>query len=89
MSEPADGDLTCRELVEVITDFFDGAMIDADRERFERHLSECSGCQAVVSQFRTTTEVTGRLTEGQVSDEQRDAMRVQALARGSARLLVA
>ncbi len=75
MSEPSGGDLTCQELVEVITDYFDGAMSDADRGRFERHLNECSGCQAVVSQFRTAIEITGRLTEEQVSDAQRDAMR--------------
>jgi anti-sigma factor RsiW len=74
MTETAD-DLTCKELVEVITDYFDGAMRDADRARFERHLAECSGCTAVVSQFRTTIEVTGRLTEDQVTPEQREAMR--------------
>ncbi|HEY5904753.1 MAG TPA: zf-HC2 domain-containing protein [Actinomycetota bacterium] len=75
MTRTSDDDLTCRELVEVITDFVEGAMSDADRARFERHLGECAGCTAVMSQFRTTIEVTGRLTEGQVSEAQRDAMR--------------
>jgi anti-sigma factor RsiW len=75
MSEPADDDLTCRELVEVITDYFEGVMSDADRARLERHLRDSSGCQAVVSQFRTTIEVTRRLTEDQVSDDQRAAIR--------------
>ena len=74
MTEPAD-DLTCKELVEVITDYLDGAMHDVEHARFERHLAECSGCTAVVSQFRTTIEVAGRLTEDQVTPEQRDAMR--------------
>lgn len=75
MSEPADDDLSCRELVEVITDYFDGAMSDGQRARLERHLGECPGYEAVVSQFRTTIEVTGRLTEDQGSEEQREAMR--------------
>lgn len=75
MSGTAADDLACRELVEVITEYFDGAMSDVDRARFERHLAGCSGCQAVLSQFRTTIEVTGRLTEDQVSEEQRAAMR--------------
>ena len=74
MTEPAD-DLTCKELVEVITDYFDGAMGDVDRARFERHVAECSGCTAVVSQFRTTIEVAGRLTEEAVASDQREAMR--------------
>ena len=73
MTQP--DEMTCQELVEVITDYFDGAMSDADRSRFEHHLGECSGCTAVVSQFRTTIELTGRLTEEQVSEEQREAMR--------------
>jgi len=74
MTEPAP-DLTCKELVEVITEYFDGAMATDDRARFERHLDGCTGCQAVVAQFRTTIEVTGRLTEDQVTEGQRVAMR--------------
>lgn len=74
MTEPVD-DLTCQELVEVVTDYLDGAMSVADRERFERHVGECAGCEAVVSQFRATIEVTGRLTEEQVSEQQRETMR--------------
>jgi len=75
MTRPSGDDLTCRELVEVITDYVEGAMSDADRARFDRHVGECSGCAAVMSQFRATIEVSGRLTEDQVSEEQRDAMR--------------
>lgn len=74
MTEPA-ADLTCKELVEVITEYFDGAMSAEDRARFERHLEGCAGCQTVVSQFRTTIEVAGRLTEDQVTEAQRVAMR--------------
>jgi anti-sigma factor RsiW len=74
MSEPAD-DFSCRELVEVVTEYLDDAMSPADRARFERHLQECAGCTTIVEQFRATIEVTGRLTEDHVSDEQREAMR--------------
>jgi hypothetical protein len=74
MSESSD-DLTCRELVEVITDYFEGVMSSADRERFERHVADCTGCTTVVEQFRETIEVSGRLTEDQVSDAQRETMR--------------
>jgi anti-sigma factor RsiW len=90
MSGTAADDLACRDLVEVITDYFDGAMNDDDRTRFERHLAGCSGCQAVLSQFRTTLQITRRLTEDQVPGAaRRDARRVQALARNPERLLVA
>jgi len=75
MTRTSGDGLTCRELVEVVTDFVEGAMSEADRARFERHLGECAGCTAAMSQFRTTIEVTGRLTEDQVTEDQRDAMR--------------
>lgn len=74
MSETADV-LTCKELVEVVTDYVEGAMDAGDRERFEGHVEDCPGCRAIVTQFRTTIELTGRLTEDQVSDAQLDAMR--------------
>lgn len=74
MSEPSE-DLTCRQLVEVITDYLDGSMTDDDRERFERHVSGCSGCASVLAQFRATIEATGRLADAEVDDEQREAMR--------------
>ena len=68
-------DLTCRELVEVITDYLEGSMRDDDRARFERHLAGCSGCASVLAQFRATIEATGRLTETEVAEAQREAMR--------------
>lgn len=68
-------DLTCREVVEVITDYLEGAMVNPDRARFERHLEECTGCTAVLAQFRATIEATGLLTESEVSADQREAMR--------------
>jgi anti-sigma factor RsiW len=74
MTETAD-DLTCRELVEVLTDYLEGSMSVADRARFERHVGDCTGCTNVLEQFRVTIELTGRLTEEQVSEEQRQAMR--------------
>lgn len=74
MTEP-DDDLTCRELVELITGYVDGEMGAGDRARFERHLAECTGCTRMLEQFRATIETTGRLTEEQLGAEQRDAQR--------------
>lgn len=74
MSEPTD-DLTCREVVEAITDYLDGASSAGPRERFERHLAECIGCTRVFAQFRTTIETIGTLTEDRVPHEQREATR--------------
>jgi len=54
-------DLACREVVELVTDYLEGALDGRDRERFERHLVGCDGCAAYVEQMRVTLRVAGRL----------------------------
>jgi anti-sigma factor RsiW len=59
----APAELTCRELVEVVTDYLEDAMSPGDRARFERHLAGCGGCATYLDQMRATIRLTGRLTE--------------------------
>jgi len=54
-------DLACREVVEIVTDYLEGALDERDRERFERHLGGCDGCTAYVEQMRLTLRLAGRL----------------------------
>ena len=54
-------DLACREVVELVTDYLEGALDGRDRERFERHLGGCDGCAAYLEQMRVTMRVAGRL----------------------------
>ena len=54
--------LECVELVEVVTDYLEGAMTSRDRARFEAHLGACPGCTRYLAQMRATIDVTGRLT---------------------------
>jgi anti-sigma factor RsiW len=53
-------DLTCRELVELVTDYLEDALPDGERERFEAHLAECDACDAYVEQVRATIRLAGR-----------------------------
>jgi anti-sigma factor RsiW len=53
-----DRELTCRELVELVTDYLDDALPDAERMRFESHLAACEGCDRYVEQIRTTVALT-------------------------------
>ena len=53
-----DRDLTCRELVELVTDYLDSALPDAERVRFETHMASCEGCDRYVEQIRTTVALT-------------------------------
>lgn len=54
-------DLTCRELVELVTDYLEGALNVDERARFEAHLADCEACRDYVEQMRTTVRLTGRV----------------------------
>ena len=60
MSDPMAEDLECREVVEVVTDYLEGAMPPGERLRFDHHLAMCEGCQAYLEQLRTVIRVAGR-----------------------------
>jgi hypothetical protein len=62
-------DLTCRELVDLVTDYFEHALSEQDRARFEQHLLGCKSCVAHLSQMRATLRALGRLREEDVSAE--------------------
>ena len=68
MSSP---DLTCVELVELVTDYLDGALSPGERERFDGHIDVCLGCTAYLEQFRETIRLVGVLREQDVSPEAR------------------
>ncbi len=53
-------ELPCQDLVEVVTDYLDGALSETDRRRFEEHLAICDRCVAYVEQIRLTIVATGR-----------------------------
>ena len=56
MTQP---ELTCRELTELITDYFEERLSQTDRVRFEQHLSVCPGCAVYVDQMRDTIQAMG------------------------------
>lgn len=62
-------ELACVELVEIITDYLEGALTPRDRERFEEHVAFCDGCANYLDQMRTTIALTGRLTEDDLTPE--------------------
>jgi anti-sigma factor RsiW len=62
-------ELSCQELVELVTDYLEGALPSELHERFERHIAHCSGCQAYLEQMRVTIRVTGELTAESLSPE--------------------
>ncbi len=44
--------LVCREFVELVTDYLEGALPQEERVRFEAHLAECDGCTGYLEDMR-------------------------------------
>lgn len=76
MSAALPGDLECRELVELVTDYLEDALAPEERTRFEQHLAVCPGCAAYLRQLRAALGAAGRLSEDARSlpDEARDRL---------------
>ena len=67
-------DLTCSELVELVSDYLEDALAADERASFERHLAACHGCAAYLAQMRTTIAVAGRLREDDLDPAVRDRL---------------
>jgi anti-sigma factor RsiW len=67
-------DLSCAELVELVTDYFEGALDPAGRARFEAHLAICDGCAAYTDQMRLAVKVTGQLRLEDLRPHTREAL---------------
>jgi anti-sigma factor RsiW len=53
--------MTCRQVVELMTDYLEGALSAIDRARFEEHIAGCDGCTAYLAQLRMARRIVGRL----------------------------
>jgi hypothetical protein len=77
MDGPAD--IRCHQVVELVTDYLEGALGDADRTRFEMHVMVCRGCENYLEQMRQAAGAVGDVPAEEPDPEQlaelRDAFR--------------
>jgi anti-sigma factor RsiW len=62
-------ELTCKELVELVTSYLENALSAEERARVEAHLATCDGCDRYVEQMRQTIESLGALRETDLTPE--------------------
>jgi anti-sigma factor RsiW len=53
--------MSCQEVVDLVTDYLEGALSPEDAARFEHHLTLCDGCVLYVDQIRMTIAAVGRI----------------------------
>ena len=67
-------ELSCQELVELVTAYLEGSLPPAGRARVEEHLADCEPCCVYIEQFERTIELTGRLRAEDVPAEAAEAL---------------
>ena len=66
--------MSCKELVELVTEYFEDTLPAGERERFEQHIADCEWCTRYLDQMRVTIETVGRIEEESISPEARELL---------------
>ena len=71
---PVPGELSCKEMVELMNDYLEGRLSAAELSDFERHLVFCDGCAEYLRQLRQLGTAARRLREEDIPEGTRDAL---------------
>jgi anti-sigma factor RsiW len=61
--------LACRELVELVTDYLEGALPPDRHREVHEHLHECADCLRYLGQVQLTSRLLAQLPTAELSDE--------------------
>jgi anti-sigma factor RsiW len=67
-------DIACNELVELLTEYLEGALAADEVAAVAEHLRDCELCQTYLDQLRATITVLGSLPTPTLSDDTIDAL---------------
>jgi predicted anti-sigma-YlaC factor YlaD len=67
-------DLSCQEVVELVTEYLEGALLSEKRAQLEAHLAECDGCTNYIEQVRLTIGMLRGLAQEPVFPETQDEL---------------
>ncbi len=71
MSEQA---LTCHEVIELLSNYIEGALSASEQGRVDEHLALCDGCSTYLEQMREAIRLSGMVTEEQVPEDDKTAL---------------
>jgi anti-sigma factor RsiW len=66
--------LTCREVIELLSDYVEGSLSTDDQRRVDEHLALCDGCATYLEQIRETIRLSGMVSEEQVPEPEKTAL---------------
>jgi anti-sigma factor RsiW len=66
--------LTCREVIELLSDYVEGSLSSDDLRRVDEHLALCDGCATYLEQIRETIRLSGMVSDEQVPEPEKTAL---------------
>jgi anti-sigma factor RsiW len=66
--------MSCRQHVELVTDYLDDALSPSEKERFDAHRAQCPGCAEYLEQMRATVGLAGRLAADTIEPQTRERL---------------
>lgn len=67
-------ELSCQQVVELVTDYLEDTMRRSERRRFEAHLRACRNCSAYLRQMQATIRALGTVTPDDLSPAAREEL---------------
>lgn len=67
-------EITCKEVVELVTDYLEQALLPEVQTRFEAHVADCPGCDTYIAQVQKTITMLRKLTEEQMFPRTREEL---------------
>ncbi len=68
MTTEAD-EMQCKELIELVTEYLEGTIAEAERQQLDSHTAECAWCERYIEQTRQVIGALATLDEGAADNE--------------------
>jgi len=67
-------ELNCQEVVELVTDYLEQALLPEMKAAFEKHVAECPGCDTYIEQVQQTISMLRKLAVRPVFPETKEEL---------------
>lgn len=69
MTDTNQDELNCQEVVELVTDYLEQALLPEIKAQFENHIAVCPGCDTYLDQVQQTITMLRKLAEQSIFPE--------------------
>jgi predicted anti-sigma-YlaC factor YlaD len=67
-------ELSCQEVVGLVTEYLEAALLPATQTLFEEHIADCPGCETYLRQIQKTIDMLHQLAEEPMFPETRQEL---------------